>query len=270
MSTDTRGDWRKKLYIIIFEADTPGGKLFDLLLILSILLSVIAVMLDSINSIRASYGNYLVIVEWFFTVIFTIEYILRLICIGSPFKYAKSFFGVVDLFAILPTYASLLIPGSQYLISIRILRILRVFRVLKLIQYMQESQVIMQALWSSRRKISVFLFAVLTLVIIFGSLMYIIEGEENGFTSIPKSTYWAIVTLTTVGYGDLSPKTNLGQMIAALIMVMGYSIIAVPTGIVTAEIAFATRRVKHIVCQECSNEDHGSDARYCKDCGTRL
>jgi voltage-gated potassium channel len=227
-------------------------------------------MLDSISSLRAVYGDYLVIIEWFFTILFTIEYVMRLLCIGSPLKYAKSFFGVVDLLAILPTYVSLLIPGSQYLIAIRILRILRVFRVLKLVQYMQESQVITQALWASRRKISVFLFAVFTLVIVFGSLMYIIEGEENGFTSIPKSTYWAIVTLTTVGYGDLSPKTNVGQIIAAVIMILGYSIIAVPTGIVSAEIAFTRRRVTHMVCPECSSEDHSPDARYCKDCGTKL
>jgi len=263
-------NWREKLYIIIFEADTRGGWLFDVMLIWSILLSVTAVMLDSMSSVRAVYGEYLIIVEWFFTILFTLEYILRLLCIGSPVKYAKSFFGVVDLLAILPTYVSLVIPGSQYLIAIRILRILRVFRVLKLVQYMQESQVLMQALWSSRRKISVFLFAVLALVIVFGSLMYMIEGEENGFTSIPKSTYWAIVTLTTVGYGDISPKTNIGQIIAAIIMVMGYSIIAVPTGIVSAELAFAKRRTKNIVCPECSSEDHSADAKYCKDCGTKL
>ena len=262
--------WREKLYTVIFEAETPGGKLFDVLLIWSILLSVTAVMLDSMSSVRAAYGEYLTTIEWFFTILFTVEYILRIVSIGSPLKYARSFFGVVDLLAILPTYVSLVIPGSQYLIAVRILRILRVFRVLKLVQYMQESQVIMQALWSSRRKISVFLFAVLTLVIVFGSLMYIIEGEENGFTSIPKSTYWAIVTLTTVGYGDISPQTDIGQVIAAIIMVMGYSIIAVPTGIVSAEFAFARRRVKHIVCPECSSEDHSADAKYCKDCGTKL
>jgi voltage-gated potassium channel len=270
MGSEFKDNWRNRLYVIIFEADTPGGKLFDILLIWSILLSVIAVMLDSMNSVQARYGDYLIAVEWFFTILFTVEYVLRLICSGNPLRYAKSFFGIVDLFAILPTYVSLFLPGSQYLISIRILRILRVFRVLKLVQYMQESQVITQALWASRRKIAVFLFAILTLVIIFGSFMYIIEGEENGFTSIPKSTYWAIVTLTTVGYGDISPKTGMGQVIASLIMVMGYSIIAVPTGIVTAEIAFARKRVIHIVCPECSSEDHAADAKYCKDCGSKL
>jgi len=258
------------MFEIIFEANTPAGKWFDIILIICILLSVIAVMLGSVNSVGEKYGHSLYAAEWFFTILFTIEYVMRLLCIGSPLKYAKSFFGVVDLLAILPTYVSLLIPGSQYLIAIRILRILRVFRVLKLVQYMQESQVITQALWASRRKISVFLFAVFTLVIVFGSMMYIIEGEENGFTSIPKSTYWAIVTLTTVGYGDLSPKTNVGQIIAAVIMILGYSIIAVPTGIVSAEIAFTRRRVTHMVCPECSNEDHSPDARYCKDCGTKL
>lgn len=263
-------DLKSTLYTIIFEADTLGGKLFDILLICSILMSVIAVMLESIQSVKSVYEDQLVIIEWFFTILFTVEYILRLICAGSSFKYAKSFFGIVDLLAILPTYVSIFIPGSQYLLSIRILRTLRIFRILKLVQYMKESQVIVQALWSSRRKIAVFLFAVLTLVIIFGSLMYIIEGRENGFTSIPRSTYWAIVTLTTVGYGDLSPKTGVGQFIAVLIMLMGYSIIAVPTGIVSAEIAFSRKRMKHAVCQTCSTEDHSYDAAYCKNCGTKL
>jgi voltage-gated potassium channel len=227
-------------------------------------------MLDTVSRVNTVYGNLLFRVEWFFTLLFTVEYILRLYCIGKPSRYAKSFFGIVDLLAVLPTYLSVLLPGSQYLIAIRILRILRVFRVLKLVQYMRETQILTKALWSSRRKITIFLFVVLTLVIIFGSLMYLIEGAENGFTSIPRSVYWAIVTLTTVGYGDISPKTNAGQALAAIIMIMGYSIIAVPTGIVTAEIAEAKRMIDKHVCSHCSCEVHSDDAKYCKDCGSAL
>lgn len=265
------GTFRERLYIIIFESDTPAGKLFDVLLILSILMSVAAVMLDSVRSINQEYGGFLYAVEWIFTILFTIEYLLRLSCIGRPAKYAHSFFGIVDLLAILPTYISMFIPGSQFLISIRILRILRTFRVLKLVQYMHESQLLMQALWASRRKIIVFLFAVFTLVIIFGSCMYLIEGEENGFTSIPKSVYWAIVTMTTVGYGDISPKTDFGQVLASIIMIMGYGIIAVPTGIVTAELAsIRTVYAPHLVCPECSTEDHSPDATFCRKCGIKL
>jgi voltage-gated potassium channel len=264
-------EWRNKLYTIIFEADTKAGKQFDVLLIVCIILSVIAVMLDSVSTINDAYGDVLYVVEWLFTVLFTIEYILRLMCIGKPLRYAASFFGIIDLFAILPTFVSLLIPGSQYLIAVRILRILRVFRVLKLIEYSQEAQHLLYALRLSSRKITVFVFAVFTLVVIFGSLMYLIEGDENGFTSIPRGVYWAIVTMTTVGYGDISPKTNIGQMLASVIMIMGYGIIAVPTGIVTVELAQARKRMKkHLVCSECSSEDHSSDAKYCKDCGAKL
>ena len=265
-----RSNWQNRLYIIIFESDTPGGKLFDVLLIVSIILSVIAVMLDTVEKINAMHGKLLYGVEWFFTILFTVEYILRLYCIGKPARYAKSFFGIVDLLAILPTYISVLVPGSQYLLAIRILRILRVFRILKLVRYMKESQFLIQALWSSRRKITIFLFTVMTLVIIFGSLMYLIEGAENGFTSIPRSVYWAIVTLTTVGYGDISPKTDVGQAIAALIMILGYSIIAVPTGIVTAELTQAKERIENLDCPVCSCKDHSTDAKFCKDCGTKI
>ena len=261
---------RQKLYIIIFEADTPAGKLFDVSLIISIILSVIAVMLDSVSSINKDYGGFLYVVEWFFTLMFTVEYLLRLYCVRRPVRYARSFFGVVDIMAILPTYISMFFPGSQYLMAIRILRILRVFRVLKLVEYSQEAQTLMQALRASRRKIIVFLFAVLTLVVIFGSLMYLIEGEESGFTSIPKGVYWAIVTMTTVGYGDISPQTNLGQMLAAVIMIMGYGIIAVPTGIMTAEFMLVKDRVSKTVCPTCSAEDHTHDANFCKDCGDKL
>lgn len=263
--------WRHTLYTIIFESDTKAGKWFDVALIISIILSVIAVMLDSIGHVNEVYGDELYIIEWFFTILFTMEYIVRLICIGKSARYAKSFFGIIDLVAVLPTYISILIPGTQYLIAIRILRILRVFRVLKLVKYVNESQMLMNALRASSRKIIVFLFAVLTLVVIFGSLMYLIEGEKNGFTSIPRSVYWAIVTMTTVGYGDISPGTSLGQMLASVIMIMGYGIIAVPTGIVTVELAHVRETLRsHVVCPGCSCEDHSPDAKYCKDCGTRL
>jgi len=262
---------RKKLYAIIFESDTPAGKLFDVALIASILVSVLAIMLDSVRSIREVYGTYLNGIEWFFTILFTIEYVLRLFSIGRPVRYAISFFGVVDLLSILPTYLSIFFPGGRYLLSIRVLRILRIFRVLKLVKYLTEAHMLSQALRASRRKITVFLLVVLTLVIIFGSLMYVIEGERNGFTSIPRSIYWAVVTLTTVGYGDISPKTNLGQIVAAVIMILGYGIIAVPTGIVTVELAQSAKdRLSARVCPHCSGEGHDDDAVHCKYCGGLL
>jgi len=262
---------RRSLHEIIFEADTPAGKLFDVLLILSIVVSVVLVMLDSVSSVRNAYGDLLYIGEWVFTILFTIEYVLRLYSVGRPLSYATSFFGVVDLLAILPTYLSIVFPGTQYFLVIRILRVLRVFRVLKLVQYMSEARVLMQAMRASRRKITVFLFVVLTLVVIFGSLMYIIEDPQSGFTSIPQSIYWAIVTLTTVGYGDISPQTGLGQSLAALIMVIGYGIIAVPTGIVTSELAHAARKpVSTQSCPQCSAEGHDTDAKFCKYCGAVL
>ncbi len=262
---------KSKLHEIIFEADTPAGKLFDIALIIAILLSVGAVMLDSIKSINNQYGSLLHIAEWIFTILFTIEYILRLLSVGRPMKYAKSFFGVIDLLAFLPTYLSVLIPGSQLFLVIRVLRVLRIFRVLKLLPYLIEAQLLMKALAASRRKITVFLFTVLLAVIIMGSLMYIIEGEENGFTSIPLSIYWSIVTLTTVGYGDLSPQTPLGQMLASVIMIFGYGLIAVPTGIVSVEIIrSSSAKISTQACLECSAEGHDSDAKYCKFCGADL
>ncbi len=263
--------WQKKLHEIIFEADTPAGKLFDVVLIISIVLSVITVLLDSVQAVSINYGKILLIFEWFFTILFTIEYVFRLLCVERPTKYATSFFGIVDLLAIIPTYLSIILPGSQFLVVIRVLRILRVFRVFKLVQYLGEANLLMKALKASRRKILVFLFVVLNMVIIFGSLMYVIEGEQNGFTSIPRSIYWAIVTLTTVGYGDISPQTNIGQVLASLIMIMGYAIIAVPTGIVTAELAQTTgQRLSTQACLECSAEGHDHDAMHCKYCGSKL
>lgn len=267
-----RAGWRVRLHEVIFEADTPSGKLFDELLIVSILVSVAAVMLDSIAAVRAHYGGLLYGIEWFFTLLFTIEYVLRLSCVGRPLKYATSFYGVVDLLAIVPTYLSLVLAGSHYLLVIRILRILRVFRILKLVNYLGEAHLLMQALRASRRKIAVFLYTVLTLVVIFGSLMYLIEGPENGFTSIPRSIYWAIVTLTTVGYGQVAPQTPIGQFLASIVMILGYGIIAVPTGIVTVEMsqAFSNSKVSTQSCPECSAEGHEADAVHCKYCGAKL
>ena len=270
-NNNSTNNLRSRLHEIIFEADTPAGKLFDVLLILSIVLSVVLVMLDSVSDINQKYGDLLFIGEWVFTLLFTIEYVLRLYSVGRPLSYATSFFGIVDLMAILPTYLSLIFPGAQFFLVIRILRVLRVFRVLKLVQYVSEARVLMQAMRASRRKIIVFLFVVLTLVVIFGSLMYIIEDPESGFTSIPRSVYWAIVTLTTVGYGDISPQTGLGQTLAALIMIIGYGIIAVPTGIVTAELTHSYKKaISTQACPQCSAEGHDPDAKFCKYCGADL
>lgn len=268
-----KGDrrWRKILFEIIFEAETPAGKWFDIVLIICISLSVLTVMLDSVSSIRAKCGQFLYAAEWFFTILFTVEYILRLLCVGRPTRYAVSFFGIVDLLAILPTYTGIIFPGSRSLSVIRILRVLRVFRVLKLGHHTKEATLLKKALYASHRKIVVFLFVVLTLVVILGSVMYVIEGKENGFTSIPRSVYWAVVTLTTVGYGDISPSTGPGQFMAAIVMILGYSIIAVPTGIVTAELSQAyTAKTTSQACPSCSAEGHDRDAEYCKFCGTKL
>ncbi len=263
--------WQSKLHTIIFEADTQAGRIFDIFLIIVILLSVLTVMLDSVKDLNLRYGDILYSIEWFFTILFTIEYLLRLMSVGKPLKYATSFFGLIDLFSFLPTYFSLLVPGTQFFLVIRLLRVLRIFRVFKLVRFLREAQILMQAMRGSSRKIAVFLFTVLTLVVIFGSLMYVIEDEKNGFTSIPISVYWAIVTLTTVGYGDVSPQTGMGQALAAIIMILGYSIIAVPTGIVTAEL---TQQYKEKVstqsCPQCSAEGHDHDAKHCKYCGSKL
>jgi len=269
--TSFKYKYQATLHEIIFEADTAAGKFFDVLLIISITASVLVVMLDSIRSINEEYGTLLYYLEWFFTILFTIEYILRLLSVKRPMKYALSFLGIIDLLAIIPTYLSIIVPASRYLIVIRVLRVLRIFRVLKLVQYVDEARIIYMALQASRHKITVFLFTVLTLVVILGSMMYLIEGEVSGFTSIPMSIYWAIVTLTTVGYGDISPITPFGQALAALIMIMGYSILAVPTGIVTVEFSkLQGRTFTTQACPDCSAEGHDHDARFCKYCGEKL
>jgi voltage-gated potassium channel len=270
-SPKTGSSWRQLIHNIIFETDTRAGKWFDILLIASIVSSVVVVILDSVALIRHQYGQLLYLLEWLFTGLFTLEYCLRLVTAGKSRHYAFSFYGLVDLFAILPTYLGLLFPGSHYFSVIRILRVLRIFRILKLLKYVKEAHYLLRALKSSRRKITVFLFTVLSLVVVFGAIMYVIEGPENGFTSIPKSMYWAVVTLTTVGYGDISPSTNLGQTISALIMILGYSILAVPTGIVSVELArMPTSKQSPLRCPRCGRTGHDSDARYCKQCGHSL
>ncbi len=263
--------WRARLHEVIFEADTATGRAFDVLLLWCIVLSVLAVLLESVATVHERYAWFLRAAEWGFTILFTMEYVLRLVSVGRPLRYAISFFGVVDLLAIVPTYLSVLLPGAQTLLVIRALRLLRVFRVLKLVRFVEEAHVLGQALRASRHKITVFLGTVLTLALIVGTLMYLIEGEANGFDSIPRSMYWAIVTLTTVGYGDMAPTTVLGQMLASVVMIMGYSIIAVPTGIVTVELSKATRgHVSTQACPQCSAEGHDADAKHCKYCGARL
>ena len=263
---------RARLHQIVFEADTVAGRAFDLGLLLAIVASVIVVMLESVASVRARFGPELRVLEWAFTILFTVEYALRLFTVHRPLRYAVSVFGLIDFFAILPTYLSILVPGAQSFLVIRLLRLLRIFRILKLGEYLRESRVLVDALRASRRKIQVFLLSTLTIVVVVGALMYVIEGEEHGFTSIPVSIYWAVVTLTTVGYGDVAPETPLGQGLAALVMLTGYGIIAVPTGIVTAEIARAASAtpVTAQACPACGLGAHEHDAVYCRKCGAKL
>lgn len=274
---ETRFDPRReRLHEIIFEADTPAGKLFDVLLLIAIAASVLVVMLESSHEWSAAYGRFFYYAEWFFTIIFTVEYLLRLYAVYRPWKYATSFFGIIDLLAILPTYLSVILAGSQYLLVIRALRLLRIFRIFKLGHFLREGAMIISALKASRVKITVFLFSVSILVTILGSFMYLLEGGVNeGFSSIPRSVYWAIVTLTTVGYGDITPVTNVGQFLSALIMIIGYAIIAVPTGIVTNEMMDssrrrARRRTNTQACRYCGREGHDDDATFCKYCGEVL
>jgi voltage-gated potassium channel len=263
--------WQQQLHTVVFEADTPAGKAFDILVLASISISVVVVVLESVASVRNTYGPLLLTLEWIFTLLFTLEYGVRLLSVRRPWRYATSFFGIVDLLSILPTYLSVLVPGTQYLLVIRILRLLRIFRVLKLVEYVGEAGFLGRALWASRRKISVFLLTVLTLVVIIGALMYVVEGEEHGFTSIPLSIYWAVVTLTTVGYGDLSPRTPAGQVLAVIVMMLGYGIIAVPTGIVTLEMGrIPTAPITTQACPSCTAQGHDSDAVFCKYCGSAL
>lgn len=266
--------WRRTWHEIIFEADTPTGRRYDILLVVAILLSVLAVMLDSVAPIQQVWGDWLRTAEWGFTLLFTLDYLLRLICVASPRLYAFSLYGVVDLVAILPTYLGLFLSGSQYLALVRILRVLRVFRIFKLSQYVSEAQILIRSLSASLPRITVFTLAVLTLVTIIGSVMYVIEGPENGFTSIPLSIYWAIVTLTTVGFGDVTPKTFLGQFFACVVMVLGYAIIAIPTGIVTVELSrevhASLQKVSTQACMNCGLEGHDADAVHCKVCGAKL
>ncbi len=272
MSSNSSGVKRRhRMHEIIFEADTPAGRAFDIALLLAIVLSVVAVLLESVPAIRAQHGPALRAVEWFFTILFTVEYLLRLASVGKPIRYAVSFFGIVDLLAIVPTYLSFFIVGSQSFLVIRALRLLRVFRVLKLAHFLGEAHLLYAALRASGRKIVVFLGGVLTIVLIVGAAMYLIEGPETGFTSIPQSVYWAIVTMTTVGYGDVAPQTVLGKFLASVVMIIGYGIIAVPTGIVSVEIAASLKKATHTqACTECGKEGHAIDARYCKYCGAEL
>ncbi|MBT8294240.1 MAG: ion transporter [Eudoraea sp.] len=265
--------WKYKLHEIIYGTHTPAGKLFDIVLLIVIVYSVIIVMLESVPRIDAKYHSFLNISEWIVTILFTLEYILRLICIKKPTKYIFSFFGVVDLLSTIPKYLSFFIGGSQYITAFRALRLLRVFRILKLVRYVGESNNLLRALRASRTKIFIFVFFVLIVSVILGTIMYLIEGPEHGFNSIPHSVYWTIVTLTTVGYGDISPETGLGQFIATLIMIIGYGIIAVPTGIVTVEFAKGQKKdsVKEkIICENCSSEGHAPEANHCFNCGGKL
>ena len=262
---------RDKTRIVIFESETPAGRAFDVTLIVCILASVAAVFADSVDAIHAQYGRLLYAAEWLFTILFTVEYAARLWCLEHPLRYARSFYGVVDLLGILPTYLSLLLPGTQLLLVIRVLRVMRVFRVLRLLRYVGEAEVLIEALRGGRRKIVVFLFTVLSLVVVAGSIMYLVEGPENGFTSIPISMYWAVVTVTTVGYGDISPVTPLGRFIASALMILGYAIIAVPTGIFSVQLSDAMRRQSNTrVCPHCVAEGHASEASYCWRCGSHL
>ncbi len=269
--TGRQAPWREKLRVIIFEADTPSGKAFDVALLVTIVISVGIVMAESVAPFRERYARELDAAEWIFTILFTVEYGLRLLSIPQPARYARSFFGIVDVLAVVPTYLSVLVPGAETLIVIRGLRLLRIFRVFKLGRFLGEANLLTRALLASRHKVIVFLGTVVIVVTILGAAMYLVEGEENGFTSIPLSVYWAIVTMTTVGYGDVAPQTVLGQALASILMVIGYSVLAVPTGIVSVEMVQAYRKpVTNFACRECGDEGHDDDARFCKYCGSEL
>jgi voltage-gated potassium channel len=266
---DSRAGWREEMRVLIFEAETKAGHRFDLLLLAVIVLSVAAVMLESVESIRSQYGFWLDVAEWTFTAFFTVEYVIRLLVVTRPTRYARSFFGVVDLFSVLPSYLDLLIPGSQSLLVIRILRLLRIFRILKMVRHIDGASLLLRALYASRAKITVFFCSVLVLTVIAGTVMYLIEGEKSGFTSIPVGVYWAIVTITTVGFGDITPHTPPGQIVASICMLLGYAIIAVPTGIVTAAVMHETDATTDS-CPGCGVHGHLEDADYCRRCGEKL
>ncbi len=287
MEPTTKHTWRTKIHEIIYEADTPSGKLFDVILLIAILASIVLVMLESINSFDQKHHLFLDISEWVITILFTIEYIARIVSVKKPLKYVLSFYGIIDLLSTIPKYISLFLGGTQALIALRALRLLRVFRILKLARYLGASNQLASAIKASKAKIAVFLFAVLIAAIIFGTIMYLVEGEENGFTNIPKSVYWCIVTLTTVGFGDIAPSTPLGQFIASFIMILGYGIIAVPTGIVSAEYTKADKNGKKRIsdeehehlktvqlntqsCANCLAEKHADNAEFCYKCGCEL
>ncbi len=264
--------WRLRMYTIIFEADTRAGRWFDLGLIAAILMSLAVVVLDSMAAVHAVYARELRVLEWMFTLTFTVEYVARLACVRSPGTYARSAFGIIDLLAVLPTYVALLVPGVNALIDVRVLRLLRVFRILKLTHYVAEFGALGRALAASRRKILVFMSFVMLVVLVMGTLMYVVEGPENGYTSIPVGVYWAITTMTTVGFGDITPQTDLGRIIASIMMLVGWGTLAVPTGIVSAE--FTAQRMHREpttrTCHECLSEGHAPSARFCRDCGAAL
>jgi len=269
--------WRRQWFDIIHRRDSRPSRSFDLLLVYAIVASVLVVMLDSVQHIHVAWAGWFYVVEWGFTLLFTAEYVLRLLVLRHPLRYAFSIWGVIDLLAILPTYLSLLVPGAQSLLVVRALRILRVFRILKLTRYIKESGVLLQALWRSRRKILLFLSMVITIAIIAGSLMYVVEGPSHGFSNIPASMYWAVVTMATVGFGDIVPQTTLGRFVTSVLILIGYSIIAVPTGIYTAELASnmrqaeaGRRRHQQRECPQCGHDDHEAAARHCNRCGQRL
>lgn len=279
MREEVHSGWRHDLHTIIYEADTKAGRVFDILLVFLIILSVVLVMLESIDGIDKKYHQLLLILEWIVTIFFTIEYFARIVSIKKPFKYIFSFYGLVDLLSTLPLYLSYAVAGSQALLAVRALRLLRIFRILKLVKFLGEASQLNSALKASRAKIAVFIYVVVILSIIMGTIMYLIESDEAGFTSIPRSIYWTIVTLTTVGYGDIAPQTNLGQFIATVIMVLGYGIIAVPTGIVTVEFSkhgINDRKGQSLVhtntqaCPSCAAEGHRDNAKHCYDCGEHL
>ncbi len=262
--------WRERVYNIIFEADTRAGRRFDLWLIAAIIISVLVVILDSVTVISQRYTHIFNVLEWLITLTFTVEYLLRLVCVRHPVRYMTSFFGVIDLLAILPTYVALFFPEAYALMDVRILRLLRVFRVLKLVPYVAEYRVLLDALYASRRKILIFLSFVMLVVLLLGTLMYVIEGPENGFTSIPTAVYWAITAVTTVGFGDIVPKTDVGRTIASVMMLIGWGTLAVPTGILSAELTARRVSATTRTCPECLKEGLPPEDKFCGNCGSKL